>query len=140
MTNSICEFEVRDYECDMQGVVNNAVYQNYLEHARHQYIKTLGWDFYKLHNSGIDAFVARIELNYKSSLRSGDRFYCETHLEQDGRIKLVFHQNLYRLSDKKLVLAGKVTTVVTKDGKLSKPNDLLPGFAKVFRNSENTDE
>ena len=29
-------FSVRDYECDLQGIVNNAVYQNYYEHPRHQ--------------------------------------------------------------------------------------------------------
>ncbi len=32
------EFTVRDYECDLQGIVNNAVYLNYLEHTRHQYL------------------------------------------------------------------------------------------------------
>ena len=26
------EMKVRDYECDLQGIVNNANYQHYLEH------------------------------------------------------------------------------------------------------------
>ena len=34
--------EVRDYECDLQGIVNNAEYQHYLEHARHQFLRSVG--------------------------------------------------------------------------------------------------
>ena len=29
------EMEVRDYECDIQGIVNNANYLHYTEHTRH---------------------------------------------------------------------------------------------------------
>ena len=43
---------VRDYECDLQGVVNNAVYQNYLEHARHQYLQSLGLSLCPLPRTG----------------------------------------------------------------------------------------
>jgi len=39
---------VRDYECDLQGIVNNAVYQNYLEHARHEFLHEVGIDFAQL--------------------------------------------------------------------------------------------
>lgn len=125
------EFAVRDYECDLQGVVNNAVYQNYLEHARHEYIKTLGWDFHKLHQDGIDAFVARIELNYKFPLKSGDRFVCRVKAKAEG-VKLIFLQDLHRLPDEKLILKGKVTAVVTKDGKLTKPANILPNYNAIF--------
>ena len=46
------EFEVRDYECDLQGMVNNAVYLNYLEHTRHQYLRSRDIDFAALHEAG----------------------------------------------------------------------------------------
>ena len=42
------EMRVRDYECDMQGIVNNAVYQNYLEHCRHEFLNEVGLNFEKL--------------------------------------------------------------------------------------------
>ena len=34
------EMKVRDYECDLQGIVNNANYQPFMEHSRH-YIKNI---------------------------------------------------------------------------------------------------
>ena len=36
------EFLVRDYECDLLGVVSNAVYQHYLEHARQEFMHAAG--------------------------------------------------------------------------------------------------
>ena len=52
------EMEVRDYECDIQGIVNNANYLHYMEHTRHKFIKTIGLDFAGLHERGIDVAAA----------------------------------------------------------------------------------
>ena len=68
------EFEVRDYECDLSGIVNNALYQHYLEHARHMYLKTRGLDFAALEEQGITLVVIRIEIDFLYPLRSGDKF------------------------------------------------------------------
>ena len=39
------EMKVRDYECDLQGIVNNANYQHYLEHTRHEFLTSVGISF-----------------------------------------------------------------------------------------------
>lgn len=43
------EMKVRDYECDLQGIVNNANYQHYLEHTRHEFLISVGISFAALH-------------------------------------------------------------------------------------------
>lgn len=111
-------FDVRDYECDMQGIVNNAVYQNYLEHARHQFIKDRGLDFAAITQQGIHLVLMKAELEYKGSLRSGDAFYIDIQVERISRLKLVFHQQVYRSVDNRLMLKANMTVTSTnKEGR-----------------------
>jgi acyl-CoA thioester hydrolase len=121
------QLAVRDYECDMQGVVNNAVYQNYLEHARHEFLKLHGLDFAVLAKAGINLVVIRAELDYKGSLTSGDKFTISTSLEQQSRLKFAFKQSIVRDSDNKLMLEALVIgTGVNPQGKPYLPDQLLP--------------
>ena len=106
-------FEVRDYECDMQGIVNNAVYQNYLEHARHTFIKTKGLDFAEITEQGINLVLMRAELDYKRSLRSGDTFAITTRAEKVSKLKFAFYQTIIRQSDQQIVLEAKMTIAST---------------------------
>lgn len=109
--------KVRDYECDLQGIVNNANYQHYTEHCRHEFLLEKGISFSELHDKGIDAVVARITIDYKVPLRSRDEFVCRLRLERDG-IKYVFFQDIYRLSDEKLCARARVDTVCVLNGQL----------------------
>jgi acyl-CoA thioester hydrolase len=127
------EFIVRDYECDLQGVVNNSVYQNYLEHTRHEFMKTIGLDFADLFKRGILAVVARVELAYKTSLRSGDKFVSRLRVEHEG-VKYIFHQDIYRLSDEKLCLKGIVTTTSIVNGRLAIAPEIKEALENVVEN------
>lgn len=111
------KMKVRDYECDLQGIVNNANYQHYTEHCRHEFLLAHGVSFAQLHDEGIDAVVARITIDFKTPLRSGDEFVCKLGLEKQG-IKYVFFQDIYRLSDNKIVVRCQVDTVCTLNGTL----------------------
>ncbi|MCK9156840.1 MAG: acyl-CoA thioesterase [Paludibacteraceae bacterium] len=120
-------FEVRDYECDIQGIVNNANYQHYMEHARHQFIKTVGLDFVDLHNRGIDTVVSKIEIAYKRPLKGGDSFVCKLNIKKEG-IKYVFLQDIYRIPDMSLCTRGKVEAVAVINGRLSVSEELDKAF------------
>ncbi len=111
------DFKVRDYECDLQGIVNNSVYQNYLEHTRHEFLLERNVSFSELHEQGVDAVVARIEIAYKVPLKSKDEFVCKLNVIKDN-LKYIFNQAIYRKSDNKLCVTAKVTTVVLINGKL----------------------
>lgn len=119
------EFLVRDYELDLQGIVNNSVYQNYLEHARHEFLFGKNIDFAKLHDEGKDLVVTSIEINYKSSLRSRDRFVITVRPYKEGNLRLIFEQNIYRLPDRKLVVNAKVSGVCLLKGRPVRPEDVL---------------
>jgi acyl-CoA thioester hydrolase len=102
---------VRDYECDLQGVVNNAVYQNYLEHARHEFLKSMQIDFAALAREGTNLVVVRAELDYLKSLTSGDIFEVKTHLSQVSRLKFAFHQSIVIQPENVTVVKAIVTGV-----------------------------
>ena len=102
------EMKVRDYECDLQGIVNNANYQHYLEHTRHEFLTSVGVSFAALHEQGA----------FKTPLKSGDEFVSKLYMKKEG-IKYVFYQDIFRKSDQKVVVKSTVETVCVVNGRLS---------------------
>ena len=133
MKNPVFEMEmkVRDYECDLQGIVNNANYQHYLEHTRHEFLESTGGNFGRLHNEGIDAVINRVEIDYRTSLKSGDRFTSMLTLERRGP-KVIFFQEIYRLPDRQLCIKAVVENVIVKDGKLTRGDEFDLYFADYY--------
>ncbi|MBU0629775.1 MAG: acyl-CoA thioesterase [Candidatus Margulisbacteria bacterium] len=119
------DLTVRDYECDLQGIVNNATYLNYLEHTRHEFLKSVGIDFALMHQKGIDLVVVRSEIDYKFPLKSGDKFYVTLKMAQEGKIRFVFYQDIYRAVDDKPIIKGKITgTALSGAGRPFLPDEL----------------
>jgi len=123
------ELKVRDYECDIQGIVNNANYQHYLEHTRHEFLKENNVSFSELHNQGVDAVVSRVEIQYKNSLRPDDIFTSKLNVAKQGA-KYVFNQAIFRKSDNILCIRAKIEIVVLRNGKLQKGIEVFDNLLK----------
>ena len=123
------DFKVRDYECDLQGVVNNANYQHYLEHARHEFLEHIGLNFAKLTTEGTLLVVKRIEIDYRFPLRSRDHFRVDCRLERISPLRFGFIQNIVRLPDMKLIVAAKVVgTSINSKGRPFLPVEIDKAF------------
>lgn len=111
-------FKVRDYECDIQGVVNNGVYQNYLEHARHEFLLQSGINFAELAKKNINLVVVRAELDYKRPLQSGDEFSVGVTIRQASKVRFEFLQEIYTTAANKLILNAKIIgTALNEQGR-----------------------
>ena len=121
------EFKVRDYECDLQAVVNNGVYQNYLEHARHELLLSRGIDFGEVTRAGINLVVVRAELDYRDSLTSGDRFVVRSRVERRSRLRFDFIQHHRGV----LVVLNQACDA--RLGQRDLPSQILPIFTTVHR-------
>lgn len=132
MANYIFELKdkVRDYECDLQGIVNNANYQHYLEHCRHEFLLANNISFAQLHEQGTDAVVARLTMQFKVPLKSGDEYVTKLWIRKEG-VRYVFMQDIFRLNDMKMSVRAQVDTVCLINGKLGESetlNELLKEY------------
>jgi len=117
------EAEVRGYELDCQGIVNNAVYLHYFDYVRTKHLYELGVDWIEWHKNGYSIVLAHVDLSYRSSLRANDKFYVVSEISKSGHIKIIFDQKIYLKENDKLI-ATAINTVICVDTKSKRP--ILP--------------
>ncbi|MBR1889717.1 MAG: acyl-CoA thioesterase [Alloprevotella sp.] len=123
--------EVRDYEADIQGIVNNANYLHYFEHTRNEYLRHKGFDFVELHHRGIDTVVARADIRFRQSLHPSDRFVCRLAVRKEG-VRFIFRQTIVREGDNAVCAEGETTVVCLINGRLGDCEELSEAFHSDF--------
>lgn len=126
------EDKVRDYELDMQGVVNNGSYFNYCEHARHEFLLQQGIDFAELAREKVNLMVVEVSGKYRLPLTSGDRYYTTVKLEREGRARFAFVQEICRSADDKVAFSARVIgAAINERGRPFLPDALAKLVASV---------
>ena len=102
-----CNVKVRSYECDSYGHVNNANYLNYLEFARYELLKDVGFDYVAMTKAGYGVYVARVEIDYKKPAITDDELLINSWPVKKGAVSGVIAQQIWRGED--LLIDAKVT-------------------------------
>lgn len=117
---------VRDYEVDVQGIVNNANYLHYMEHTRHEFCRNAGFSFREMHERGIDPVLRHVEVEYLHPLGLGEEMTSCLKLIREGA-RFVFVQDIYKMSGEP-VIKGKATVVCLENGKITRGDVLAQAF------------
>jgi acyl-CoA thioester hydrolase len=100
---------VRSYECDTYGHVNNAVYLNYLEVARHEMLAALGMDYAGMRSAGFGLVVARIDIRYRRPAVEGDALTILSRATKRLRVGGIIAQRILKAEE--LIAEADVTWV-----------------------------
>ena len=111
------KMKVRDYELDRFGVINNAVYQNYLEHTRHLFLETNGVSMENLIKCGYSPVITKAEIEYSSSLQSRNDFVVNLELASLSKIKFIFSQEIRSLPGDALIISARITGTILNSSK-----------------------
>jgi acyl-CoA thioester hydrolase len=112
--------EVRDYEVDFQGIVNNAVYMNYLDEARSRMLLQMGMNLKTLADHDIHLVVLDAHLHFKAPLKFNDAFYIVSQISRVGKLRYVIDQQILLQETQQIMLEAK-TTCCGVNAKTGKP-------------------
>lgn len=122
------KMKVRDYECDAQGVVNNAIYLHYFEATRHELMESCGLRLRDLTDGNILPVVRNVNISYKNSLRGSEEFICTVKIEREG-LRYFFYQQIIRIEDNTLCANAVIEVVCLVNGKVAMPEMFDKAFA-----------
>lgn len=127
---------VRFHEVDMLGVCNNAVYLNYFEYARLQYIK----DFGLLPEAGIFTdgdvfFMVRNEINYKTHGFYDEKFVIYSRISFIKNSSYGFEHIIIKDKTGEIVADG-AGVFVHVDAKTKKPISIKQHMIDVVKSYE----
>ncbi len=121
---------VRFHEVDMLGVCNNAVYINFFEHARLQYLRDLGL----IPKDGLFSdnlfYMVRNEIDYKAHAKYNDELYIYSRISYIKNSSYGFDHLVTLASTGKILAEGKGVVVQVSPVE-EKPVPLSPFFRET---------
>ncbi len=118
-------------DTDAAGVVYYANYLKFMERARTEWLRALGYEQDDLMQQGIVFAVRHVEIDYLRPARFNDSLEVVSRLSQVGRVGITFDQQLRRVSSGE-VLSRAAIKVVCLDEKSFRPHAIPPTMKEDF--------
>ena len=110
---------VRYHESDQMGIVHHSQYVRYLETARIEWLRHLGFSYRDMETSGALLVVAQLDIKYRAPARFDDVLDIGVVLTRLTAIRIVLDYVITRPADEAVIAKGSTTLAsVDTEGQL----------------------
>jgi len=130
---------VRYGETDQMGFVYYGVYAQYYEVGRVEAMRSLGFSYREMEESGVLMPVINLTVNYKKPAKYDDEVRIVTTVNEMPGVRITFHYECFNQHNE-LLNTGSVTLVFIdkeKNKPMQPPVWFMEGFLKKFRVGDN---
>lgn len=125
-------------DTDAGGVVYYVNYLKFMERARTERLRALGYEQDRLRaESGVLFLVTRAEIDYLRPARFNDLLYVSARIAERGRARLLFRQEVRSAEDPELIFARAGVRIASIDASTLRPS-AIPKF--LFEKLQPDDE
>lgn len=128
------QFKVRSYELDSFGHVNNAVFLNYLEYAREEFLRQKGLSFDSFNQWKAFPYVIKINIEYKSQAKGNDLLEIRGHIPRWTRTRFTMEKEIFNLTTNRLAAKAEVVLVFVNER--SRPVAIPKEFREKYELTE----
>ena len=107
------DIQLRYSDSDQMGVIYHANYFSFFEQARTQFLRELGFDYYKVEEDGIIFPVRDVSCAYLKAIRFKEKIYITTKVHKLTKIKITYYHEIYNIEGE--LKATGYTTVISVD-------------------------
>ncbi|HHU36046.1 MAG TPA: acyl-CoA thioesterase [Treponema sp.] len=127
---TVATLTVRSYELDAYNHVNNAIYLQYLEYGRMEFLKEINFDYIGLTKAGYALFITRVDIHYRKPAYLFDELSIEVEPTKLGNVSGIFSQRILNQHGEVCTEAEVTWCCTNADGKPTKiPQEFyVPGL------------
>jgi len=124
----------RSYECDSYGHVNHAVFLNYLEVARIEFLESMGYTLDSLKKENLLMPIVKLEIEYKRQIFAGEKIVISVEWIKKKTRSAVFEQMIFN-EDKSIFISKALITwvAVNLQGKpVAIPDEIVKKYEEKY--------
>jgi acyl-CoA thioester hydrolase len=121
---------VMSYELDSWGHVNNAVYLNYLEKARNDFMTQKGLNFKKFDEWNVFPVLSKAEIEFKSPAFADDDIIIYGYVSKHSTASFTLTYSIVKKGNEQLVAKAETSHIFVN--KNNRPSRIPEEFKKKF--------